>query len=74
MKRATWGQFESEIAMGDGEKEEMGGGEGHKKTLWIMVRKRKEEQEQDDITHSEMAVMTEPKERQNPASVSVWYC
>lgn len=70
MKRATWGQFESEIAMGDGENEEMGGGDGHKKKL-IMVRKRKEEQEQDDITHSEMAVMTEAKERKNPASVSV---
>lgn len=38
-----------------------------KKTLRIMVRKRKEEQEQDDITHSEMGVMTETRRKKKPS-------
>lgn len=35
-------------------------------TQRIKVRKREDEQEQGDITHSEMAVMTEPKEGNQP--------
>lgn len=57
-----------------GEKETTGGGEGHKKnktaTLRTVVRKRKE-QEQGDITHSEMAVMTEAKKEKLSGRISV---
>lgn len=57
-----------------GERETTVRGEGHKKnktaTLRTVVRKRKE-QEQGDITHSEMAVMTEAKREKLSIRISV---
>lgn len=77
IKRATWGEFESEIAVGDGEKEENEGDEGHTRThtqtvtLRIIVRTVKEEQEQNDITHSEMAVRTVPQTEEGSIHITV---
>lgn len=40
-------------------------------TLRIIVRKGKEEQEQDDITHSEMAAMTVPEKEKGSIYITV---
>lgn len=66
-KRATWGRFESEITMGDGEIEETGGGEGssHNEDYGERVKA------QGDITHAVSWQGWPSQRKKKPALVSV---